>query len=471
MLARWEEMGIYERIREAREGLPSYVLHDGPPYANGPIHLGHALNKCLKDFIVKSKTMAGFDSPYVPGWDCHGLPIEIKVDQKLGGKKLQMNPLDVRLECRKYAEKYLDLQRSSSSGSACLAAWSDPYSTMTPRVRGGGAGHVLALSREGIRLQRPAPVYWCIHDQTALAEAEVEYENHTSPTVWVRYALADRSGMRSRSSAQGTRTVFTIIWTTTPWTLPASMAVAFHPDEEYVALEAGGRNLHRRRKAGAMLSARNAGLPDAKEIRPLPRHASWSTRTSVTRFSIAKDSRRAGGLRHHGSGHRRRPHGAFARRRRLLYRREDTNWMPTCDVDAAGHHARMGCRNTTGKTSIQSQRADRRIAEDARRAAAYGETGALVSALLALPQPGHLPGHRAMVHLDGNAHADGGTLRTRALDEIKQGQMGPGVGRRAASRTWSRRGRIGASRASASGACRLQCSCARVRQAADGSAR
>ena len=111
VLARWEEMHIYEGIRQTRQGAPVYVLHDGPPYANGPIHLGHALNKCLKDFIVKSKTMAGFDSPYVPGWDCHGLPIEIKVDQQLGGKKLQMQPMEVRRECRKYAEKYLNLQR------------------------------------------------------------------------------------------------------------------------------------------------------------------------------------------------------------------------------------------------------------------------------------------------------------------------------------------------------------------------
>ncbi|HVP52269.1 MAG TPA: class I tRNA ligase family protein, partial [Terriglobales bacterium] len=132
MLARWEELRLYDRIRQARKGAPIWVLHDGPPYSNGPIHLGHALNKCLKDFIVKSKTMAGYDSPYVPGWDCHGLPIEIKVDESLGGRKLQMAPSQVRQACRKYAEKYLDLQRQQFKRIGVFGRWDRPYSTMTP---------------------------------------------------------------------------------------------------------------------------------------------------------------------------------------------------------------------------------------------------------------------------------------------------------------------------------------------------
>src|SRR6266576_1267165 len=133
MLARWAEMGLYERIREARRGGKMYMLHDGPPYANGPIHLGTALGKCLKDFVVKSKNMAGFDSPYVPGWDCHGLPIEIKVDESLGRKKLEMQPLQVRNACRAYAEKYLDLQRAQFKRLGILGQWEEPYSTMTPK--------------------------------------------------------------------------------------------------------------------------------------------------------------------------------------------------------------------------------------------------------------------------------------------------------------------------------------------------
>ena len=238
MLARWEQMGIYERIREARAGAPVYILHDGPPYANGPLHLGHALNKSLKDFIVKSRTMAGLDAPYVPGWDCHGLPIEIKVDQQLGGKKLQMKPLDVRRECRKYAEKYLNLQREQFKRIGVFGRWEKPYSTMAPPYEAVVLETFYAFFEKNFVYKGLRSVYWCIHDRTALAEAEVEYENHTSPTIWVKYALTDDPA-KIDSSLAGKK-VFTVIWTTTPWTLPASMAVAFHPQEEYVALESGG---------------------------------------------------------------------------------------------------------------------------------------------------------------------------------------------------------------------------------------
>ena len=237
LLARWEQSRIYERIRQARAGAPVYLLHDGPPYANGPLHLGHALNKSLKDFIVKSKTMAGFDAPYVPGWDCHGLPIEIKVDQQLGGKKLQMKPLDVRLECRKYAEKYLNLQRDQFKRIGVFGRWEKPYSTMTPPYEAVVLKTFYAFFEKNFVYKGLRSVYWCIHDRTALAEAEVEYENHTSPTIWVKYALTD-DPLKIDPGLAGKK-VFTVIWTTTPWTLPASMAVAFHPEEDYVALESG----------------------------------------------------------------------------------------------------------------------------------------------------------------------------------------------------------------------------------------
>ncbi len=237
MLARWEEQRIYDRIREVRKGAPTYVLHDGPPYANGPIHLGTAMNKCLKDFIVKSKNMAGFDSPYVPGWDCHGLPIEIKVDQMLGGKKLQMAAVDVRSECRKYAEKFLDLQRSQFKRIGVFGRWDQPYSTMTPQYEAAVLDILFRFLENDFVYKGLRPVYWCMFDETALAEAEVEYENHTSPTVWVKYPFA--GDPVSLDTGLKGKKVSTIIWTTTPWTLPASMAVAFHPDEEYVALEAG----------------------------------------------------------------------------------------------------------------------------------------------------------------------------------------------------------------------------------------
>ncbi len=234
MLARWEEQRIYDRIREVRKGAPTYVLHDGPPYANGPIHLGTAMNKCLKDFIVKSKNMAGFDSPYVPGWDCHGLPIEIKVDQMLGGKKLQMAAVDVRAECRKYAEKFLELQRSQFKRIGVFGRFDNPYSTMTSQYEAAVLGILFRFLENDFVYKGLRSVYWCVFDETALAEAEVEYENHTSPTVWVKYPFAGDPA--SLDAALKDKKVSTIIWTTTPWTLPASMAVAFHPTAEYQAI-------------------------------------------------------------------------------------------------------------------------------------------------------------------------------------------------------------------------------------------
>ncbi|HET7209694.1 MAG TPA: isoleucine--tRNA ligase [Terriglobales bacterium] len=279
-LARWEEMGIYERIREARKGAPVYVLHDGPPYANGPIHLGTAMNKTLKDFVVKSKTMAGFDSPYVPGWDCHGLPIEIKIDQQLGGKKLQMKPLDVRLACRKYAEKFLDLQRSQFKRMGVFARWDRPYSTMTPEYESVILEIFFTFFENQFVYKGLRSTYWCIHDQTALAEAEVEYETHHSPTVWVKYRLQSDPRTINTELAErrihGDKPISTIIWTTTPWTLPASMAVAFHPDEEYVALEAA-HDIYIVAERLSKATAEKCGFPDAPVIARFPGKALENT--------------------------------------------------------------------------------------------------------------------------------------------------------------------------------------------------
>jgi len=237
-LARWNALGLYERLREAAPNKEkgTYLLHDGPPYANGPIHLGHALNKGLKDFVVKSKTMAGYDAPYVPGYDCHGLPIEIKVDEHLGRKKLEMPVPDVLAACRAYAQKYIDLQTSQFERIGCFGRWSDPYRTMARDYEARTLEAFYGFLEKGFVYRGLKPVYWCIHDRTALAEAEVEYDQHTSPSVYVRYKLT--SAPEAIDPALAGKEVYTIIWTTTPWTLPASMAVAFHPDFEYVAIEA-----------------------------------------------------------------------------------------------------------------------------------------------------------------------------------------------------------------------------------------
>jgi isoleucyl-tRNA synthetase len=233
-LAAWQQSDLYGQIRRARAGSPRYLLHDGPPYANGSIHLGHALNKILKDFVVKTKTMAGFDAPYVPGWDCHGLPIEIKVDEQLGRKKLEMDPVQVRRACREYANKYLDLQREQFIRLGVFGRWAVPYSTMDPSYEARIAETFFHFFENRFVYKGLKPVSWCIHDRTALAEAEVEYEQHTSPSVYVRYRLT--SDPAAISSELSGRDVYTMIWTTTPWTLPASLAVAFHPEMEYVAL-------------------------------------------------------------------------------------------------------------------------------------------------------------------------------------------------------------------------------------------
>jgi isoleucyl-tRNA synthetase len=237
-LQKWAAQRLYEKLRKICAGRPAYLLHDGPPYANGPIHLGHALNKGLKDFVVKSKTMAGFDSPYVPGYDCHGLPIEIKVDEQLGRKKLEMPAPAVLEACRAYAQKYVDLQTSQFERIGCFGRWDKPYMTMARDYEARTLEAFYGFLEKGFVYRGLKPVYWCIHDRTALAEAEVEYEQHTSPSIYVRYQLT--SPPQNLDKALAGREVYTIIWTTTPWTIPASMAVAFHPDFEYVALAASG---------------------------------------------------------------------------------------------------------------------------------------------------------------------------------------------------------------------------------------
>ena len=263
-LAQWQASDLYGQIRRARAGEARYILHDGPPYANGAIHLGHALNKCIKDFVVKAKTMAGFDAPYVPGWDCHGLPIEIKVDEKLGRKKLEMPPLAVRLACREYAEKFVDLQRSQFERIGVFGRWNDPYLTMSNSYEASVAETFFHFYQNGFVYKGLRPVYWCIHDKTALAEAEVEYEMHTSPSIYVRYKLS--SDPASIHPALAGKDVWTIIWTTTPWTLPASLAVAFNPELDYVALRNTDGNIYIVAAALAGHTREACNLPDTTVI-------------------------------------------------------------------------------------------------------------------------------------------------------------------------------------------------------------
>jgi isoleucyl-tRNA synthetase len=236
-LKRWAENDLYGRIRAQSRERPKFVLHDGPPYANGHIHLGHALNKILKDIIIKSRQMMGYDSPYVPGWDCHGLPIEHQVDKQLKSKGLRLSQVEVRQRCRAYAEKFVDIQRQEFERLGVLGNWDHPYLTMRPAYVAEILEEYGRFYFSGAIHRSKKPIHWCATCRTALAEAEVEYEEHRTPTIFVKFPLVT---LPPQAPALGDyQGVSLVIWTTTPWTLPANLAVAVHPDFEYVALRVG----------------------------------------------------------------------------------------------------------------------------------------------------------------------------------------------------------------------------------------
>jgi isoleucyl-tRNA synthetase len=243
MLAWWESFGIYKRVRQAAAGRPLWILHDGPPYANGHIHLGTMLNKVLKDVIVKSRSMSGFNAVYVPGWDCHGLPIEHQVDKELGLDKAgidvrnAMDPVEKRKRCREYALRFIDIQRGEFKRLGVFGDWDNPYITMDPAYQAVIAREFGRFVGRGLVYKGLKPVHWCMHCRTALAQAEVEYEDQTTPSVWVKFPLT--SVPPELQSVLGGRSAFAVIWTTTPWTLPANLAIAVHPTQEYVALAKG----------------------------------------------------------------------------------------------------------------------------------------------------------------------------------------------------------------------------------------
>jgi len=242
-LARWKAMDLYGKIRARRKGAPKFVLHDGPPYANGNIHMGTALNKILKELVVKSRSMAGFDAPYVVGYDCHGLPIELRVDRELGPKKRDMSVAEFCRACRSYAERYVGAMSEQFQRLGILGTWDNPYLTMNFKYQGAIARCFGRFVEQGLVYKGKKPVHWCIHCRTALAEAEVEYENHTSPSIYVEFPLAAESeaALAARVPALAGQNVSVLIWTTTPWTIPSNLAIAFHPEFDYGAYQVDGR--------------------------------------------------------------------------------------------------------------------------------------------------------------------------------------------------------------------------------------
>ena len=235
-LKHWDEIRIYEKMVDANKGRPAYILHDGPPYANGHLHLGTILNKILKDIVVKHKNMSGFRCEFVPGWDCHGLPIELEVDKKLGGRKHALDPIQKRQACREHAANFVNIQRQEFKRLGCLGRWEKPYQTMSNDYEATIAREFGKFVSAGGVYKEKKPILWCASCRTALAEAEVEYGDHVAPSIYVKFRLEDDANFKREWGLKDEK-IYVVIWTTTPWTIPANLAIALHPDLPYVAVK------------------------------------------------------------------------------------------------------------------------------------------------------------------------------------------------------------------------------------------
>ncbi|HFE39401.1 MAG TPA: isoleucine--tRNA ligase, partial [Gammaproteobacteria bacterium] len=246
MLKTWQQKDIYSRQREQRKGREKFILHDGPPYANGDIHIGHAVNKILKDIIIKSKTLSGFDAPYVPGWDCHGLPIELQVEKKVGKAGQKVTAKEFREACRKYAGKQVEKQKKDFMRLGIFGDWDKPYLTLDYRFEANIVRSLSKIFANNHIHQGSKPVHWCTDCGSALAEAEVEYQDKRSPAIDVRFQVLDDAAFMAKchhvESHVGQGPISVVIWTTTPWTLPANEAVCLHPDLDYAVVECVGEH-------------------------------------------------------------------------------------------------------------------------------------------------------------------------------------------------------------------------------------
>ncbi len=240
-LTAWEKSDLYGQLRTGAQGRPQFILHDGPPYANGHIHMGTALNKVLKDVIVRSRQMAGFDAVYVPGWDCHGLPIEHNVDKELGDKKRKMSQAAIRKQCRKYAEKFIKIQRNEFKRLGVMGEWENPYLTMNYAYEAIIAKECCKFALDGSLYHSKKPIHWCFDCKTALAEAELEYADETSPSIYVKFRFSEAEKFRPELSG---KEVFFVIWTTTPWTIPANLGIALHPEFVYAAVAVNDKEVY-----------------------------------------------------------------------------------------------------------------------------------------------------------------------------------------------------------------------------------
>ncbi len=408
ILAWWREIGLDDRIREVRAGREKFILHDGPPYANGHLHIGHALNKILKDVINRSQHMAGKQTAYVPGWDCHGLPIEWKIEEEYrarGQNKDDVPIVEFRRECRAFADKWIDIQREEFRRLGVTGLWDRPYTTMAFAAEAQIAREIGKFLLNGSLYKGSRPVMWSVVEKTALADAEVEYHDHVSTTIHVRFPVVTAGHPALEGAA-------IVIWTTTPWTMPGNRAVACGDEIEYAVVEvtAVAREQPGQGRRAAGVRGRAAGGfqgagPDRGADGGRPRNRRRPRRDGV-RASAARPwlrLRRAaavGGVRHRRPGHRLRPHRPRSRRRRLPARPEARHRDPADrrrrrqllrPRPAVRRHERAG-----------GQHEDRGHHPRSRRAGGARQAQALLPALLALQGAADLPQHRAVVHLDGD---------------------------------------------------------------------
>src|SRR5688572_7109873 len=240
-VAHWEKLDLYGKIQAARADKPAFVLHDGPPFTNGDVHIGTALNKSLKDFVNRYKSMRGFRTPYVPGWDCHGLPIEQKVSREIKDQNLTLTTAEMRAKCDEFSEGWIAKQTTQFKRIGVLADWQNEYKTKAPAFEADILRTFAAFVEQGLVYRSKKPVYWSIPFETALAEAEIEYKDHISPSIWVKFAVpADQA---AKFGLPADKPLFVVIWTTTPWTIPANLAIAVHPEVDYVVADVGSQRI------------------------------------------------------------------------------------------------------------------------------------------------------------------------------------------------------------------------------------
>ena len=398
-LAAWETMGLEEKRRRTAAGRPRFILHDGPPYANGNIHIGHALNKILKDVVVRSRSMMGFDAPYVPGWDCHGLPIEQKVDKKLGSKKKDMSVVEIRRACRAYAEEYIGIQREEFKRLGVGGLWDRPYTTMAYPYEAEIARAFGVIYEKNLVYQALKSVRWCFTDRTALAEAELEYEERQDPAIYVAFPtdlwIADKNVAAAL-----------LIWTTTPWTIPSNLAIAVHPEENYIWVDVEGDRHYlvaerlvsrvagelgwKNWKPGPVVPGRR--LEGTVYAHPLPAECRGELDRRGRRQVVPRHSRRP---RHHGHRHRARAHGPRPRRRRLPRRAAREASDPLARRRSGPLHDRREVPRAEG---ARRESGDRRRPQGRRRPRRVRpEVPPRVPALLALQESRHLSGDDPVV--------------------------------------------------------------------------